>query len=321
MGYLLVPDAFMLLAQDDMAGALELFDEAIATANTFDDADLLTLGRLGKGEVMILAGDTAGGVALHDELMVAVTSGEISPIAAGLAYCSVIAICYQIYDLRRAREWTAALTRSCEGQPNLVPYRGQCLVHRAELQRLRGAWPDAMEEAEHARVQLSDPPGNPAVGEAFYELAELHRLKGDFARAEEAYREAGRAGRSTQPGLAVLRLAQGQVGAAEAAIRLELADGGSCDPRPPARRRGGHPAGCGRAGVCPGVADELAGIARSRGVPFLDAESAHATGALLLKEGPVRVPSTSCAVRSERGARSRRPTRPRTWVLVGLRVP
>jgi ATP/maltotriose-dependent transcriptional regulator MalT len=319
-GYLLVPDGFMLLAQDDPAGALELFDEAIATANTFDDADLLTLGRLGKGEVMILAGDTAGGVALHDELMVAVTSGEISPVAAGLAYCSVIAICYQICDLRRAREWTAALTRWCEGQPNLVPYRGQCLVHRAELQRLRGAWPDAMEEAEHARVQLSDPPGNPAIGEAFYELAELHRLKGDFARAEEAYREAGRAGRSTQPGLAVLRLAQGQVGAAEAAIRLELAGTAvhvtrarllaaavdillAADELVSARE----------------VADELAVIAHSRGVPFLDAESAHATGAVLLKEG-----DPSGALDQLRGALGawRQVEAPyeaaRTRVLVGL---
>jgi ATP/maltotriose-dependent transcriptional regulator MalT len=173
-----------------------------------------------------------------------------------------------------------------------------------------------MEEAEHARVQLSDPPGNPAIGEAFYELAELHRLKGDFARAEEAYREAGRAGRSTQPGLAVLRLAQGQVGAAEAAIRLELA---------------GTAVHVTRARLLAAAVDillaadelvsarEVAVIAHSRGVPFLDAESAHATGAVLLKEG-----DPSGALDQLRGALGawRQVEAPyeaaRTRVLVGL---
>jgi ATP/maltotriose-dependent transcriptional regulator MalT len=143
-----------------------------------------------------------------------------------------------------------------------------------------------MEEAEHARVRLSDPPGNPAVGEAFYALAELHRLQGDFARAEEAYREAGRAGRSPQPGLAVLRLAQGQVDAAEASIRLELAGATDHVSRAPLLSAAAdillaaNDLASARA-----VADELTEIARSRGVPFLDGESGHATGAVLLQEG------------------------------------
>ena len=124
-----------------------------------------------------------------------------------------------LFDVRRAQEWTEALSRWCEAQPDLVPYRGQCLVHRAEILQFHGAWPDAMDEAERAYEQLSRPPGHPAVGHALYRLAELLRLRGEFPRAEEAYRRASEQGREPQPGLARLRLAQGQVEAAAASIR------------------------------------------------------------------------------------------------------
>ena len=284
-GFLLVPEGFGVLEDGETAAALAVFEEVVAIANAFGDVDLLTLGRLGLGQTLIAMGDAAGGAALHDELMVAVTSGEVTPIAAGLAYCSVIAACYEIHDVRRAREWTAALSRWCDGQPDLVAYRGQCLVHRAELSRLRGAWPDAMQEAEQARARLSDPPDNPAVGEAFYELGELHRLQGEFARAEAAYREAGRA-RSPQPGLALLRLAQGQVDAAEAAIRLELT--GAKDYVTRSRLLAAAVdilLAAGDVAAARGVADELAEVARAGAVSFLDAESARATGAVLLQDG------------------------------------
>src|SRR5206468_149456 len=111
------------------------------------------------------------------------------------------------------------LTRWCASQPDLVAFRGQCLVHRAELMRMHGAWDEAMIEAQRAYALLSDPPGQPAIGAAWYEQAELYRLRGDVAQAEDAYRQAHQFGREPQPGLALLRFAQGRRDAAEAAIR------------------------------------------------------------------------------------------------------
>jgi DNA-binding NarL/FixJ family response regulator len=155
-----------------------------------------------------------------DEVMVAATAGELSPIVTGIVYCNTIAFCQGAYELRHAREWTEALTRWCERQPEMVAHNGLCLVHRAEIMQLQGAWADALEEARRAAESFTRGVLNQlACGKALYRQGEVHRLRGELAAAEDAYRDASRCGCEPQPGLALLRLAQGNADAAAAAIR------------------------------------------------------------------------------------------------------
>jgi DNA-binding CsgD family transcriptional regulator/tetratricopeptide (TPR) repeat protein len=284
-GFLLVPRAYQSWDDGDPAKAHTTFVQAAEIGQRFGEADLITLAALGRGQTLIALARTTEGVATLDEAMVAVTADEVSPIVVGLVYCAVIDTCRQIFDLRRAQEWTAALSKWCAGQPDLVPYRGQCLVHRAEIMKLHGAWADALDEARHARDRLSDPPSQPAVGAAFYQLAELHRLRGEWEQAEEAYGQATEWGHSPQPGLALLRLGQGNADAAAATIRRVVAEAEE---------------GPGLAHTLPAfveivlaandvrtasrAAGRLATIAAELDAPLLRAEAAQAAGAVALAE-------------------------------------
>ena len=284
-GWLLVPAAIQCFDEDPTTAHAN-FGQAVEIGARFGDPDLVTLARSGQGWALIRLGQVAAGVRLLDEAIVAVTAGEVSPFVSGGVYCVAIDACQEIFDLRRAREWATALTRWCESQPDLVPYRGQCLAYRAEIMRLHGDWPDAMEEAQRAHGWLS---GHPAVGMVFYQQGELHRLRGEFAEAEEAYRQANQWGHSPQPGLAELRLAQGDVAAAAAAIRRVMDE---AQDRAARSKVLAAYVEIGLAvddvGAARAAADELSRIAADLMAPLLQAIAAGATGAVLLAEGDAR---------------------------------
>ena len=223
-GYLLLPAVFQRMSSGDAEGAHHAASQAAAIAARFDEHDLFATATHLAGATLIKQGRVDEGLQLLDEAMVAVTSGEVSPFFAGVVYCGVIASCEEAFEPRRAHEWTNALTRWCEAQPQLVSFTGRCLAHRAGIKQLHGAWVDALEEAVLARERCEQAMNRAATGQAYYQQAELHRLRGDFPAAEVAYRDASRLGREPQPGLALLRLGQGEVEAAAAALRRALAE-------------------------------------------------------------------------------------------------
>lgn len=288
-GYLLVPVGLQSIGEGQAGAAYATFGQAAKIGDRFGDANLVTLAQLGQAQALIGLGETAEVTALLDEVMVAVTAGEVSPVVAGIAYCGVIEQCQRMFDLRRAREWTAALTRWCAAQPGLVPFRGQCLVYRAEIMQLAGAWTDALDEARRAREQLALPTDQPAVGLAYYQEAQLYRLRGDFSLAEKAYACAHERGRSAQPGLAQLRLAEDKVDVALTGIRRAVDE--ALDPAARTRLLAAYVEvllAAEQLSAARSAADELAEHAVEFDVPLLHAMAAHADGAVLLAQGDAR---------------------------------
>jgi DNA-binding NarL/FixJ family response regulator len=283
-GYLLVPAILEALESGEPSIAHDLAIRATELGDRFDDKDLGAFATLGHGQALIATGDITSGLARLDDVMVSVTSGEVGPVAAGVVYCAVVLECMQLFDMRRASEWTDALGIWCDGQPDLVPYRGQCLVHRSQLQQAAGDWPNAAVSAEAACRRLTEPP-HPALGLAHYQQAELHRLVGDFGEAELEYRRARRSGHTPMPGLALLELFRGDPAAAAAGIDLALRESPHQPNRPlllaaavdiflaAANHDGARAA-----------ADELATLAHASPSLVLAAMAAHATGSVLVAE-------------------------------------
>jgi ATP/maltotriose-dependent transcriptional regulator MalT len=282
-GYMLLPVAFQHEVSGDLEGAAATAAAAAEIGERFGDRDLFALAVHEQGTVVAKSGRVAEGLRLLDEAMVAVTAGEVSPVVSGIVYCGVILACEDAYEVRRAQEWTAALTRWCDEQPDLISFRGRCLVHRAQLMRLHGDWPAALDEARLAgeRFAVAMNPG--AIARAWYLQGDVLRLMGRFDEAEESYREANRLGLEPQPGLALLRLAQGKTDKACAAIRR--AAGETSDP---AARVALLPAyvelmlAAGDVESARNACSELEEIADSFGTELLKAVSAQARGALEL---------------------------------------
>jgi len=287
-GFLLCLGGRRKAGEGDLPGAKAAFTEALAIGERLRHADLTALARHAEGRAMLWQQQTAAGMACLDEVMVAVSAGEVGPIVTGIVYCSVLSACHELFDQRRAHEWTGAMTSWCAAHPDMVPFRGQCLVRRSELLQLHGAWDDAVSEARLACERLAA--GDPAESApAFYQHAEICRVRGDFDAAEEGYRQASRAGRRPQPGLALLRLAQGDAAAADAAIRSALHE----TKGQRARAQVLHAAveillASADVAAARAAAGELEELARRVGAPTLRAAAAQAAGAIALAAGAPR---------------------------------
>ena len=286
-GYLLIPVGIRCFREGDTTGAFATFREAVKIGERFGNKDLVTLARQGQGRALIRRGELTQGLSLLDEAMVAVTAGEVSAGVVGGVYCSVIEACSEILDLRRAQEWTAALDQWCKSQSESVPYRSHCLVRRAEMLQLHGSWSEALAEACQARDMLLQPNPKRAVGSAYYRIAELHRLRGQFEEAEQAYHKASEWGEEfTHPGLALLRLAQREIDAADVLIRQTAQE--KKDPCSRARMLEAFVEivlAAGDIDAAQTAAVELGEIARTLGSPMLDAVASRAEGAVLLATG------------------------------------
>ena len=287
-GYLRLPLALRFSAAGDHEAARTTAAEAAEIGDRYGDRDLGALARNFEGRSLIRLGRFSEGLPLLDEAMLAATSGELLPLITGLIYCSVIAACQQSYALDRAREWTAALSKWCETQPQLEAFAGQCLIHRSEILQLGGSWPEAIEEARRASIRMSGSRGGGA-GNACYQEGEIHRLRGELAEAERAYALASERGRDPHPGQALLRMVQGRVDLAAAASRRVLS--ATSDPLQRTRFLPAHVEimlAASDLGEARRASDELSAIAQGFGMEMLSAMAQHAEGAVTLAEGDAR---------------------------------
>lgn len=221
-GYPLYFEIFSAMGRGDLDDAITHARRMQDIGRRFGDPNLLALGVLGEGRALVKRGRVGDGMALLDEAMLAALSDQLHPVWTGAVYCHLMDACHELVDLRRAGEWTQAAKRWCDRLPEAVLFRGICRVHRAQVLQVQGAWEQAELEASTAcqdllRVHVA------TVAEGHYEVGEVRRLRGDLAAAEEAFKRAHELGRDPQPGLALLRLAQGRTDAASASIRAALA--------------------------------------------------------------------------------------------------
>jgi DNA-binding NarL/FixJ family response regulator len=318
-GYVLIPRVLAALDAGDVQHALDLSVRAIEIGNRCHDADLVAFGTLCHGQALIAGGERATGVARLDDVMVSVTAGDLGPITTGIVYCAVISECMDLVDLRRAAQWTEALAGWCDAQPGLVPFRGQCLVHRSQLQQAEGDWSAATASAQSACRHLAEPP-HPALGLACYQDGELHRLRGEFEAAARSYRRASRHGHDPMPGSALLQLARGEPVPAAAAIQRALAEGSGSRSRP-ALLAAAVEIHCATDDFVSAraAADELAGIADQAHSQVFQAMAGQAAGSVLMAAGDAAAALVALRAAARTWQSLRMPyDAARTAVLMGL---
>ncbi len=285
-GYLLIHGMYRAVFRPDHEHAFELALEVADFGRRFRNPDLLATGLAAQGRLLIYAGRVREGLGLLDEAMVGIATGEVSPIMDGDVFCSLIEACQEVADLSRAAEWTAALSHWCDAQPGLVPFRGQCAVHRGQLLRVHGAYDRAVEELDRAVAHYAEHGPPAAAGLALGERGDVLRIRGDLDAAEACYDDASGYGYEPQPGLALLWLARGRTGTAVAALRRLL-----LERQDPVGRSRLLAAGvdvllaADDADEASALADELGRVAADFGCAALRASADHAGAAVLLHRG------------------------------------
>lgn len=301
-GWVAVAETDRALAEGEAGAALAHARRALRAARVLADDDLLAMALQATGRALCAVGDVDEGMALLDEAMVAVVNREIDPLYTGWVFCNLLSTCHDLADLDRAAQWSDAAMRWCGGLWEGRMYPGLCRVYSVELSCLRGDWDTAAADARRACAELDtyDPR---YAGEAYYLVGEIKRLTGDLDGAEESFVRAHQLGRAPQPGLALVRVAQGRHAAAATALRLALTPG----PASPLRRaqllaarveaelRLGEPAEAQRS------ADELVTLADASPNPYLGAIAGAAEGQVLLARGeataalpPLRAACATC---------------------------
>jgi DNA-binding CsgD family transcriptional regulator len=281
--------ALLLAQRAHQLFAEQRLDEALSTARDAEraglaarDVDAVVLARATIGWSLLIRGRRAEAIQVLDEVMLAVSSDETSPAVVGVSYCLSVAACVAVRDVVRARSWTATLDRWCAARPDLVAYRGACLVHRAQMSALSGDWPAAVDEAASAQRLLR----GTAAGEAAYQQGEMHRLMGRDAEAEDAYRRANTLGVQPEPGLSRLRAAHGRTDVAARTLRrLSREPRGDEDRAELLAARVDVELQAGDLGAAREAAGELREITDALASPLLRGLTDQAEAALLVAEG------------------------------------
>ena len=286
-GYLLIHEFYAHLGRGDLARAEETGAEVLRIGRRFGDPDLVAHGLVSMGRIAIYRGRVREGLDLLDESMVGISAGEVSPVFSGLVYCTVIEGCQELADFSRVASWTVALTRWCQTQPGLVPFTGQCSLHRAQILRLHGAFDEALVEFDQAQRRAETGfRQSGAAAAALLERGDLLRIRGRLAEAEAAHQHIVELGFDPQPGLAMCWLARGRTAAAVTAIRRLLTE-----THGPVRRSRLLPSAvevlltAGELDEARGCAEELAGIGSSFGFAAPQAAAAYATAMVALAAG------------------------------------
>jgi DNA-binding CsgD family transcriptional regulator len=288
-GFLQMHLMFQHIFNGQIEAGFELAVKVTEAGRRHGERDLVAIGLVCQGRMLMYSGRVPDGLGLLDEAMAGVAAGEVSPIMAGRVYCTMIDACQELNDYRRMTDWTRLLSTWCEQQQGLVPYTAQAAIHRAQIMRSQGAWSDALEELAQAEARYEANAMDAALGDVHYERAEILRLTGDMDDAAVAYAAADEHGRDPQPGLSLLWLMQGRVDSSAAAVRRLL------DEVPdPVHRSRVMPAAvqvllaAGDVDAAAAGADELEKMAASFGSAALGAEAGYAHGSVCLAQDDPR---------------------------------